>query len=218
MGLLTIAVAFTAVAKKNDNLLKILSEEMINYEINTPLQACHFLAQLSHESAGFTTLQENLNYSTQGLVKTWPKRFATADGQPNELAKRLHRNPQGIANYVYANRMGNGNPASGDGWRYRGSGFIMITGAYNFEKYSKIVFGDSRLLDNPDLARDYAVASKIACAYWVENGCSVQAEKDNADRVSDLINLGKITPKAGDAIGYLHRKELTEKAKKAIGI
>lgn len=94
----------------------------------------------------------------------------------------------------------------------------MITGAYNFEKYSKIIFGDSRLLDNPDLARDYTVAAKIACAYWNDKNLNQYADKDDLDSISDLINIGRQTDKQGDAIGYAHRKELLNKAKSAIGI
>lgn len=208
-GLINIAVAFTAVAKKNDGILRVLSEEMVNAGIDTPLSVCHFLSQMSHESSGFSSLVENLNYSSEGLARVWPKRFAK-DGKPNDLAKRLHRNPQGIANHVYANRMGNGSPESGDGWRYRGRGIIMITGAYNFEKYSKIIFGDSRLLENPDLASDISVAAKIACAYWNENKLNELAEKDDVVAITKIIN--------GGLVGIEHRKELLNKAKKSIGI
>lgn len=217
-GLINIAVAFSAVAKKNDGLLRVLSEEMQAAGINTPLRVCHFLAQISHESAGFTRLVEGLNYSTDGLVKTWPNRFRNPDGQPTELAKKLHRNPQGVANNVYANRMGNGSPESGDGWKYRGRGFIMITGKSNYEMYSKIIFGDDRLVKNPDLCTDLSVAAKVACAYWNKNNLNNLADKDDLDGISDLINIGRDTAKVGDAVGYAHRKELTIKAKKAIGI
>lgn len=212
MGLLTIAVVFNAVAKKNDNLLANLSKEMIDYEINTPLRVCHFLAQLSHESAGFTIIQENLNYSAKGLLKTFGKYFK------NGLEVKYARNPQMIANRVYANRMGNGSEDTGDGWKYRGRGYIQLTGRNNYEIYSKIIFGDSRLLENPDLACDPVVASKIACAYWNKANLNVYADQDNLDKISDLINIGRPTEKQGDAIGYAHRLDLLNKSKKAIGI
>lgn len=211
-GLINIAVAFTAVAKKNDGILRVLSEEMVNAGIDTPLRVCHFLAQMSHESAGFTVLQENLNYSAQGLLKTFGKYFK--DGSEVRYARK----PQMIANRVYANRMGNGAEDTGDGWKYRGRGIIQLTGKDNYALYSKIIFGDSRLLENPDLASDMSVAAKIACAYWNKRSLSEHADKDNLDAISDLINRGKITPAKGDAIGYAHRLELLNKAKKAIGI
>lgn len=203
-GLINIAVAFTAVARKNDGILQVLSEEMVNAGIDTPLRVCHFLAQMSHESAGFTVLQENLNYSAQGLLKTFGRYFK--DGSEVRYARK----PQMIANRVYANRMGNGAEDTGDGWKYRGRGIIMITGAFNFEKYSKIVFGDKRLLDNPDLASEISVAAKIACAYWNENKLNELAEKDDVVGITKIIN--------GGLIGIEHRKELLNKAKKSVGI
>lgn len=211
-GLINIAVAFAAVAKKNDNILKVLSEEMLSNNIDSPLRICHFLAQMSHESAGFTVLQENLNYSAKGLLQTFGRYFK--DGSEVKYARK----PQMIANRVYANRMGNGAEDSGDGFKYRGRGFIMITGKENYRVYSQIIFGDNRLLENPDLACDISVAAKIACAFWNKSDLSKHADQDNVDAISDLINRGKITPAKGDAIGYQHRLELTNKAKKAIGI
>lgn len=208
-GLINIAVAFSAVARKNDGLLSVLSEEMIKAGIDTPLRICHFLAQMAHESAGFTILQENLNYSADGLARIWPRRYAK-DGKPNELALRLHRNPQGIANHTYANRMGNGDPASGDGWKYRGRGFVQITGKENYNVYSQSIFGDNRLLENPDLASDISVAAKIACAFWTRNKLNDLADKDDVVGITRRIN--------GATIGIEHRKELLNKAKKAIGI
>lgn len=211
-GLINIAVAFTAVAKKNDGILRVLSEEMVNAGIDTPLRVCHFLAQLSHESAGFTRDRENLNYSAKGLLDTFGKYFK--DGSEVKYARK----PEMIANRVYANRMGNGPEDSGDGWKFRGRTWIQLTGKDNYEKYSKIIFGDTRLLENPDLALDPVVAAKIACSFWNKSNLSKFADQDNVDAVSDLINRGKITPAKGDAIGYAHRLELTNKAKKAIGI
>lgn len=212
MPLLNIAVAFNAVAKKNDGILSVLSQEMIKAGIDNPLRICHFLAQLSHESAGFTRDRENLNYSAEGLRKTFGKYFK--DG----LEYKYARKPESIANRVYANRMGNGSEDSGDGWKYRGRTWIQLTGKNNYEKYSKIIFGDSRLLQNPDLALDPVVASKIACEFWNASNLNKFADQDNVDAVSDLINRGKITPAKGDAIGYAHRFELTKKTKDALGI
>ena len=104
-----------------------LNAAMVKFEINTPVRAAAFLAQTAHESAEFRTLVENLNYSAAGLCKTWPNRFASLD-----FAKPYDRNPELIANYVYAKRLGNGDVASGDGWRFRGRGLIQLTGRGNY--------------------------------------------------------------------------------------
>lgn len=210
MGLLTIAVAFNAlVVKKNDNILRTLSEAMLKYEINTPLRVSHFLSQMSHESAGFTRFQENLNYSSDGLAVVWPKRFSK-DGKPNDLAKRLHRKPEEIANTVYANRMGNGNESSGDGWLYRGRGLIQLTFKNNYSLYSELIFGDNRLVENPDLALEVQTACKIACKFWVMSGCNELADRDDLLAITKKIN--------GGTNGYSHRLQLLNKAKKNIGI
>lgn len=204
MPLLNIAVVFNSVARKNDGILSVLSQEMVKSGIDNPLRICHFLAQLSHESAGFTVIQENLYYSEKGLLKNFGRYFK--DG----LEKKYAGKPKLIASRVYANRMGNGAEDTGDGWKYRGRGFIQLTGRANYEKYSKIIFGDSRLLENPDLALDYLVASKIACSYWNDKNLNTLADKDNALAITKLIN--------GGTNGLEHRKQLTEKAKAALGI
>ena len=203
-GLINIAVAFTAVAKKNDGLLSVLSEEMIKAGIDTPLRICHFLAQMSHESAGFTILQENLNYSAQGLLKIFPRYFK--DG----LEVKYARKPEMIANRVYGNRMGNGAEDTGEGFKYRGRGIIQLTGKDNYRVYSQSIFGDNRLLENPDLASDISVAAKIACAFWVRNKLNDLADKDDVVGITRRIN--------GGTIGLDHRKELLNKAKQSIGI
>lgn len=204
MPLLNIAVVFNSVARKNDGILSVLSQEMVKSGIDNPLRICHFLAQLSHESAGFTVIQENLYYSEKGLLKNFGRYFK--DG----LEKKYAGKPKLIASRVYANRMGNGAEDTGDGWKYRGRGFIQLTGRANYEKYSKIIFGDSRLLENPDLALDYLVASKIACEFWNDKNLNALADKDNALAITKLIN--------GGTNGLEHRKQLTEKAKAALGI
>lgn len=113
------------------------------FGIATDREVACLLAQAGHESAGLTVLSENLNYSAGGLARTWPHRYALNPGAsraalvPNALAYRLQHNPQAIANNVYANRMGNGDEASGDGWKHRGFGPFQITGADNQEAFGK---------------------------------------------------------------------------------
>jgi len=126
-----------------EELLGVLPQ----YEIDTPNRVAAFVAQCGHESAGFTILQENLNYSADGLRKIFGKYFPTT-----ELAKQYARKPEMIANRVYGNRMGNGDEDSGDGYMYRGRGIVQITGKNNYSKCSISLFEDeSHFLENPDL-------------------------------------------------------------------
>lgn len=154
--------------------------------INTPLRLAHFLAQLAHESGGFTRLVENLNYSADGLRRTWPSRFDLA------TAARFARNPEAIANRVYADRLGNGDEASGDGWRYRGRGFIQLTGKANYADYSQRLFGDDRLVRDPDLAATPEVAMRLAVAYWQAKGLNALADQDDLNGITRKINGGLI--------------------------
>ena len=112
------------------NSLPLLASK---YSINNNLRLAHFLAQTSHESGGFRVIEENLNYSAIGLNKIFPKYFVDAGRDANDY----HRQPEKIANVVYASRMGNGNTASGDGYRYRGRGLIQLTGKSNYSAFAK---------------------------------------------------------------------------------
>jgi putative chitinase len=116
----------------------------------TPIRAAHFFAQTSHETGGFKAFSENLNYSAQGLQGIFGKYF------PGTLEESYARQPEKIANRVYADRMGNGNEASGDGWKFRGRGALQLTGKANYEAFAKYL-GNNEVLENPDL-----VATKFA--------------------------------------------------------
>ena len=124
---------------------------MEKFGVTNPLRLCHFLAQCGHESGHFKFVRENLNYSADGLLKIFGKYFRKADGKTPDtsLAAKYARNPEMIANRVYANRMGNGNEASGDGWKFRGRGFLQTTGFNNYKEFDKFV--DDDILANPDL-------------------------------------------------------------------
>jgi len=110
----------------------------------TPVRAAHFFAQTSHETGGFKAFSENLNYSAQGLQGIFGKYF------PGTLEESYARQPEKIANRVYADRMGNGNEASGDGWKYRGRGALQLTGKANYEAFAKYL-GTNEVMENPDL-------------------------------------------------------------------
>lgn len=154
------------------------------YDINTSLRISHFLAQVTHESNDFKVLKENLNYSQSGLLSVFRKYFTPAQ------ALAYARKPEKIANRVYANRLGNGDEASGDGWKYRGRGAIQVTGKTNYMKCSLYLFNDERLLTNPDklLEPKYAILS--ACWYWSVNGLNRIADTDNIQLLTRKVNGG----------------------------
>jgi len=121
----------------------------------TPVRAAHFFAQTAHETGGFKAFSENLNYSAQGLQGIFGKYF------PGTLEESYARNPEKIANRVYADRMGNGNEASGDGWKYRGRGALQLTGKANYEAFAKYL-SKPEIVTNPDLvATTYAFESAM---------------------------------------------------------
>jgi putative chitinase len=121
----------------------------------TPIRAAHFFAQTSHETGGFKAFSENLNYSAQGLQGIFGKYF------PGTLEESYARQPEKIANRVYASRMGNGDEASGDGWKFRGRGALQLTGKSNYEAFAKYL-GNNEVLENPDLvATKYSFESAM---------------------------------------------------------
>ena len=175
-------------------------------EINTPARIAAFLANCSHESAQFTQLVENLNYSADGLMRIWPIRFTP------DLARTYERQPEKIANLVYAGRMGNIDP--GDGWRYRGRGLLQITGRDNYHACGMaICSGNSKiLLDHPDYLElpDYAAAA--ACWYWTVRDLNRFADTGDVDACRDLIWRGRRTAAVGDSAGHDHVAGLMKQA------
>lgn len=155
-----------------------------DYNINSPLRISHFLAQVTHESNDFKVLKENLNYSQSGLLSVFRKYFTP------EQALAYARKPEKIANRVYANRLGNGDEASGDGWKYRGRGAIQVTGKTNYMKCSLYLFNDERLLTNPDklLEPKYAILS--ACWYWRTNNLNTWCDNNDIYTLTRRINGG----------------------------
>lgn len=165
----------------------------------TEKQAVHFFAQVSHETAGFKLFTENLNYSADGLRKIFGKYFPN-----NLLANAYARKPEKIANRVYANRMGNGDENSGDGWKYRGRGAIQLTGKANYKAFSDFI-KDPEIMSNPDLvATKYAFES--AMYFFTKNKLwSICTEiNDNS-----ILTLTKRIN--GGVNGLTHRTELTYK-------
>lgn len=169
-------------------VIDAIPDTAARFGITTPLRLAHFLAQCGHESGGFRATQENLNYSAKGLCGIFRKYFPSVT-----VAMQYERKPEKIANKVYANRMGNGNEASGDGWKHRGRGYIQLTGKENYKAFDATVPED--ILANPDLvATKYALAS--AAFFFKKNGlwaiCDRGAGMDTVTAVTKRVNGGTI--------------------------
>lgn len=156
------------------------------YEIDSTARIAGFIAQCSHESQNFKTLEENLNYSAEGLNKIFPKYFVRAGRD----AQAYHRQPEKIANIVYANRMGNGDTASGDGWKYRGRGVIQLTGKDNYSRFAKHI-GKS-LDDTIAYLKTKQGALESACWFWKTNGLNEIADSGDIVAMTKRINGGTI--------------------------
>lgn len=172
-----------------------INDTLIKFEINTPLRICHFLAQLFHESGRLTVTVENLNYSEQGLLKIFGKYFTPA------LAKEYARKPKMIASRVYANRMNNGDEASQDGWKFRGRGYIQLTGKSNYTRISNDLNID--FISQPELLSEPKYAALSAGWYWNGANLNVYADKDDVRTITKKINGGYNG--LDDRISYLNK-------------
>lgn len=162
----------------------------LRYEIDTPARLAAFFAQVGHESASLTRTVENLNYSADGLLRTWPSRFT------RESAALLARKPEQIANRVYGGRLGNGPEATGDGWRYRGRGLIQVTGKANYAGIRDTL--RERVQDVPDfelqphLLESPQWAALSAAAYWDDHDLNALADAGEFRKITTRINGGQI--------------------------
>jgi len=170
-----------------DTVIAQIPSVVDKFEINTPLRLAHFLAQTGHESGGFKAVSENLNYGAAGLSSIFKKYFTP------ESAKEYERKPEKIANIVYANRMGNGNQASGEGYKFRGRGYLQITGKSNYSALTKDTGID--FLENPDLI---ATTYPLMTAGWFfkKNNlfilCDKGATREVVESVTKRVNGGLI--------------------------
>ena len=169
-----------------DSVIAQIPEVMEKFKIDTPVELAHFLSQCGHESGGFKVVNENLNYGAKGLLGIFKKYFPT-----EEKAKLYERKPEKIANLVYSGRMGNGVEATGEGWKYRGRGYIQLTGKANYTEFDKIV--TENIVENPDL-----VATKyplLSAAWFFSKNCLGKC-KDASDAsvlaVTKCVNGGTI--------------------------
>ena len=180
-----------------------LNEILPVYEINTPHRVAAFVAQCAHESGYFRFLKENLNYRAESLLKTFPRYFKTLDD-----ARQYERQPQKIANRVYANRMGNSDEASGDGFRYLGRGLIQLTGKNNYTLFAAAI--DTPLEDIPEYLQTFEGAVQSACWFWEQNNLNRFADSGDIITMSKRIN--------GGTIGMEDRINKYNKALKVLGI
>jgi putative chitinase len=161
-----------------DSVIAQIPDTMAKFELNTPLRLAHFLAQCGHESGGFKATQENLNYSADGLKKIFPKYF------PQNLSESYAKQPEKIASRVYGGRMGNGGEETKEGFKFRGRGFIQLTGKSNYMEFDKTVA--ENLMEQPDLvATKYPLLS--AAWFFNKNGLHKLADGGATDAVVTTI-------------------------------
>lgn len=168
--------------------LPALDAAMGDFGIDTPLRMAAFIAQVGHESAQLTRCVESLTYSAQRLAIVWPRRFRSADGSPTALAREVAYQPERIANLVYAGRNGNGDEASGDGWRFRGRGLLQVTGRSN---YCSVGEGLAQpFVARPQLLAEPRWACRSAAWWWQRNGLNELADGARFEEITRRINGG----------------------------
>lgn len=165
-----------------------LMDNFEKYEINTPKRVAAFISQCAHESGGFRVTTENLNYSASALNTVFAKYFKNAGRDANRYARK----PEEIANIVYANRMGNGNTASGDGWKFRGRGFIQLTGKNNYQAFANSLEGKPEyIIRNPDvIATNIELCVQSAMWFWNTHNLNALADLGDVKRITRVINGG----------------------------
>jgi putative chitinase len=170
-----------------------LTNAMERYNINTPLRQAHFLAQIGHESNGFTSVKENLNYSVEGLLKTF-SRHRISEADANKYGRKVGQpaNQQMIANLIYGGEWGRknlGNTQEGDGWLFRGRGLIQITGRANYSQLNKALNFD--LLNRPErIAEDNLISAMAAGWFWDSRSLNALADRDDVEGITRRINGG----------------------------
>lgn len=161
-----------------------LSEALPDYDINTPPRIAAFVAQCAHESGNFTAIKENLNYRAETLSKVWPRLF------PADVAAQYAHNQEAIANRAYANRMGNGDESSGDGFRFCGRGLIQLTGKSNYRAFADSVQMD--INDVPEYLATFEGAVQSACWFWENNNLNSWADQGDIEKITRIINGGTL--------------------------
>ena len=185
-----------------DNWLDSLNQTLPAYDITTVNRIAAFLGETYVESAGYTQLHENLNYRATSLMREWPNHFPTL-----AIATQYANKPEAIANRAYANRMGNGDEASGDGWRYCGRGLIQVTGRNNYQAFANSV--GMNIDDVPDYLLTFTGAVTSACWFWQNNDLNHLADAWNIDTISIRIS--------GGTNSLIEREQQCNKAQQILG-
>jgi putative chitinase len=210
MKLLTKHFAVIMPLGKPDLWLAALNAAMKRFEIRTRARTAAFLAQIAHESGQCRFVEERLSYSAGALMRTWPRRFPTLD-----IALQYERNPEKLANFVYANRMGNGTPESRDGFRFRGRGLIQMTGRGNYAAVSDALKVD--FTAKPDLMIEPRHAAMSAAWFWQTRGLNELADdKSDDDDNEDFRQITRVIN--GGLNGLAERMHFWGLSKKALGI
>jgi len=168
-----------------DSLLDVL----IQFDITSPLRISHFIAQIGYESVGFSQVEESLNYSEASLLSTFKSHITPEQAKAYGRNDHHPANQKMIANIVYANRNGNGDVDSGDGYNYRGRGLIQTSGKENYSNLLSYVSCD--VVSHPDLLCQHSVATLSAGAYWDAHRLNVLADEDNVVGVTEAVNGGQ---------------------------
>jgi len=179
-----------------------LNEVFAKYDISTPLRQASFIGQCAHESNNFKTLEENLNYKPEALMRVWPSRFPDLP-----TAMKYAHNQEAIANKVYGGRMGNGVEETGDGWKYHGRGLIQLTGKENYTHCGEAIGVD--LINSPGLLTDPKCAALSAAWFWNKKGLNALADASDFETMTKRIN--------GGLIGLDDRKAKIAKALSVLG-
>lgn len=193
-------LCFTYPKERVEDDVKFFNEWQGRFGITTPLRIAHFWAQLAHESGGFQYVEENLNYSADALLRTFPKYFTS------EEAKEYANKPVKIASRVYGNRMGNGAEETMEGWVYRGRGYIQLTGKTTYRAYRTSGYCTGDIMTKPDLLTKAPGRLKSAMWYWFSKGCNTLADNDDVTAITKKIN--------GGTNGLSDRKYYLRKAKR----
>jgi putative chitinase len=185
-----------------DHWHEALNKILPDYEINTIPRVAAFIAQTAHESANYKVLTENLNYRAETLTKVWPKYFPSID-----IANQYAKQPEKIANRAYANRMGNGDEASGDGFKYCGRGLIQLTGKSNYSAFAESI--DTPVEEIPEFLATFEGAIQSACWFWETNNLNQWADAGDILTLTKKIN--------GGTLGLQERTQLYQHAMDILG-
>lgn len=208
MAIIDRLLEYAPKARDPEGLKEALRATCQRFDISTLRRQRYFIAQASFETQGFTAWSENLNYSTpERLVAVWPSRFTMdVNNKTKAYAPDYAKNPEKLANLVYAGRVGNGDAASGDGWSFRGRGAFHLTFRNNYKDCSDYLYKDNRFVTNPDLVMASMDGLMSAGWFWNANGMNKLADADEFTKVTKIINGSDVTvPERLKVLNVLNR-------------